>query len=352
MENKVTVIGFTGSGKTTYLTGMYIRMSMGVKNFSLLCKDRNMDLYLENLWEKICEGSKPDPNNRSECYDFHIAHNFKPVCDFKWLDYPGGILADPEHQDRDKLEESIKDSDCLLLIVDGELLADIQDSDANKYGTNIEKLLTGNSDTGYEEDEEEDKISLIQNVLNSSRGIREELKMFTQLSSEGFTLPPIGIVLTKCDLLGKEYQDAVRLAIRNSFPGLFDEPDRIVLLMSVSLGYFTETGFEPRPFCVEQPIAFAVLTILLKYIAALKMEKDKNNKLISEHSGIISSLVNSGKVNKARENVKELGEAVDKWAKDAFGLIDLFSDKKTIYVGGIEKKLREYYRGEFRRLSE
>lgn len=328
MDNKVTVIGFTGSGKTTYLIGMYICMSTGINGFSLLAKDHNLDLYLEKLWNNLCNGQGPDPSNRLETYDFHISHNIKPVCDFEWVDYPGGLLADPLSENRQKLESDIKDSDCILLIVDGEIFSCIEAIDQNDYQQKLEYSLKYNT------------------------GIRNEVRMLTMLSAEEIQLPPVGIVVTKCDLIDVAYQNAIRKALRNTFSSLFESSERVVLQMSVSLGGVIEKGFYPEPFCIEQPIAFAVLSILLKYIIAANIQKFKNLDYIEAHNGIWGRLIHSNKINKAKENVNNLGVAVDKWAASAFKLINLFSDKKTIYIGGEERNLRDYYRDIFTELSK
>lgn len=325
--NKVTVIGFTGSGKTTYLTGMYICMSMGVKHFSLLAKDRDMDLYLENLWDMMCHGQKPDPSSRVEKYDFHIAHNLTPVCDFQWLDYPGGILADPSHEYREKLEEDIKDSDCLLLILDGEKFA-VAASDLDEYKEKLKKKI------------------------KYDRGFREEQKMLMRLSADGIQLPTIGLVVTKCDLIEGKYQEALSEVIRDSFKEIFEGSERVVLLMSVSLGGEIEDGFIPEPFCVEQPIAFAVLTILLKYIKELQNRKNRGRTYLEQHDKLIGRIFNPKKIREMHEMVRELGEAADKWSGDAFKLLELFKETKTIYIEGEKYKLQEYYRNAFIDVSE
>lgn len=328
MDNKVTVIGFTGSGKTTYLTGMYIRMSRGVKHFSLVAKDHSMDLYLEKLWDMICDGQEPDPSNKLETYDFHIAHNRKPVCDFEWLDYPGGLLIDTLSENRQRLENDIKSSDCLLLIIDGKLLSDISAMNAEDYQQKLEEKLI------YD------------------KGIRSEDKIFTRLSDAGIELPPIGIIVTKCDLIAREYQEAIQKALRKGFEDLYEASGRIVLQMSVSLGGAIEKGFSPAPYCIEQPIAFAALSILMKYIAAAQMQKNANKQYINTHSGFLSRIFNSDNIARAKDNVQNLGVVVDKWSADAFKLIELFSERKIIYVDGREQNLRDYYRNIFAQLSE
>ena len=58
--DKITVIGFTSSGKTSYLVGMYDALSYGLKKFSLKETDSEVDLYLQKVWENIqSNGSFP-----------------------------------------------------------------------------------------------------------------------------------------------------------------------------------------------------------------------------------------------------------------------------------------------------
>lgn len=328
MDNKITVLGVKESGKTTYLAGMYICMSLGVKHFSLLAKDPNQDMYLETLWEKISNGEKPYPTDKPEEYEFHIAHNYKPVMDFDWKDYPGGILAEPSAPECQNLIQDVKDSDCLLLILDGRLFVTAYAENVNQYKENVLKKL------------------------KFDKGIRDEVRMFQRLSAENFKLPPVGIVVTKCDLIPEEYQSAIQEIIHETFDQLIDEPGRTILPMSVTLGGDIVPGFIPDPFNIEQPIAFAVLAILMKYLLLAKMQKNENRSFISNNSGFIKSLINSGKIDKARQNSKTLQDAIDKFSADAYKLIELFSDRKVIYVDGKEKNLRDYYKEAFRAIAQ
>ncbi len=327
MDNKITIIGFKESGKTTYLLGMYDCMVRGIKSFNLIAVDNELDHFLDERYALLCEGIKPDSTNTIDLYVFHLAHNFTPVCDFEWLDYPGGILKERTSEKYKKLENDIKESDCLLFIVDGLLLSGITANDADDYQTKLEEKL------------------------RTDDGIRDEIRSFTRMSQEGLKLPPTGIVVTKCDLVNAKYQDAVRAAIRNSFSALFEGDGRVILPMTVSLGGPIEKGFRPNPCFIEQPIAFAVLHILLKYIVAANLTKLQNERYIEDNSGIIARTFHPHNLAKARENIKNLGEAIDKWSKDAFSLIDLFSDEKIIYIDGKEQNLKDYYRKSFADLS-
>lgn len=328
LENRVTVIGYTASGKTTYLTGMYTCMTLGIKHFSLYATNSNNDLYLEQLWSGICNGDTPDPSDNVEKYSFHISHNRKPVTDFEWMDYPGGVLSQPDSQAFQELVANVKESDCLLLILDGDKLFNIEAADIEDY-----------------------KDSVLRNI-SMDEGIRKEVKLFSYLSSNSIDLPPVGIVVTKCDLIPKQYQTVIQEIITTQFDDIIEEKDRVVLPMSVSLGGKIEPGFSPRPYNVEQPITFAVLAILLKYLNNAKSQKDANNVYIRNNSGLIKGFFNSGKVNKARQNSQVLMQAIDKWSDDAFKLIDLFSDEKQIYVDGKKRNLKEYYKELFRAVAK
>lgn len=327
MDNKITVLGVKESGKTTYLAGMYICMSAGVKNFSLVAKDPNQDMYLEKLWEKISNGEKPYPTDKPEQYQFHIAHNYKPVMDFDWKDYPGGILAETSAPECQNLIQDVKDSDCLLLILDGRLFVSTRAQNCDEYKNEIIKKI------------------------KYDKGVRDEVKMFQRLSDENLKLPPVGIVVTKCDLIPPTYKPVVQEIICEIFSQLIGESERVVLLMSVTLGGDIVPGFVPDPFNIEQPIAFSVLAILMKYLVLTKMQKNKNANFIEKYSGI-RGLINPGKLDKARQNAKELHELIDKLSDDAYKLIELFSNTKTIYVGGDEKNLRDYYKEAFSKISQ
>ena len=328
MSNKITVIGFTGAGKTTYLVGMYIGMSSIIKNFTLNATDNNVDNELEVLWDKICGGTAPAPSSRLDPYEFHLAHNFKPVCDFEWLDYPGAFLAGPNSPERQRLQEDIKKSDCLLLIVDGEKLSISDAADVSDY------------------------IDKVNQRLAFDRGTRNQITNLANLSAQGISLPPICIVVTKCDLIDVQYQEAIRSILRDRFSAIFDAPERIVLQVSVSLGGPIDENFIPRPFCVEQPIAFSVLTIFINYIISARQEIKKNADYIFSKKGPIDKRYYSKEIITAKENIKNLENLIGTWADHCFNLVNLFSDKKIIYIGGDERNLREYYRDHIRKLTD
>lgn len=320
MDNNVTIVGYTGSGKTTYLLGMYIYMSgTGCKHYTIGAKDPNQDRRLEDMWEQLYEGKFPEANFNSEEYSFHIAHNYKPVCDFNWLDYPGGILSQPDHRDWAAFKDSISKSDCLLLVLDGAKFA-IDASDEDEYAEKLHRMI------------------------KFDKGLRNELKEFNDLSSKGIQIPPTCILITKCDLINPKYRSTIMQVFPEVMSSLFAGTD--VIITSVSLGAnISEEG--PDPFCIEEPIAFAVLTILMKYMVKLKEKKDKSRHVINKDRNFITRLLDSSKIEIAQKELEQFTEAGNKWISDAFKLIELFDDDKCIFVNGDKHAFRNYMREQF-----
>lgn len=326
--SKVTVIGFTGSGKTTYLVGMYQAMGNVIENFSLMGKDNATDLWLDTLWENMIEtGTPPHPTNKLEVFNFHLAHCFNPVCDFYWRDYPGDFLAvDANSPERQQLMDDIKESDCLFFIVEG-------------------KLLTVDSpvdDADYEQK--------LMNKLNFNPGLQREFRCLMQLPAAGIALPPIAIVVTKADLIDARYQAVVNSVLHKRFAAIFDAPGRLVLQVAVSLGGSIEPGFVPNPFCVEQPIAFAVLTIFINHIKAARVKIQENADFIREH--INDFFPPREAMARARANINALQGRISIESDHSLNLLNLFPTNKLIYVGGAANNLRNHYRDIFTALSD
>lgn len=325
MENRVTIIGYTGSGKTTYLTGMYMCMSgAGCKNYTIGAVDSKQDLRLEQMWDKLTDGGFPAASSDSEKYSFHISHNYKPVCDFDWLDYPGGVLSQPDHQDWGKLRESIHVSDCLLLVLDGKAF-DIEAGSEEEYAEKLTKKI------------------------KYDKGMRNELKEFNDLSKNNLRIPPTCIVITKCDLIDPGHRNTIESVLRESMSSLF-EGTEMLTITSVSLGANIEND-GPDPFCIEEPIAFAVLMILLKYIEMLKDKKTQKLNIVNKKRGFFTKWLDSSEIENANAELNELNKNGDKWIEDAEKLLELFDSEKDIFANNKKYNFREYIRNRFAEIN-
>ena len=128
-DTTFTILGTTGSGKTCYLTGLYYKMVRGMRGYSITTDD-DSDYKLRNDYKKMQDTSLQSDrfpagtDNLSE-YEFQLEYGYNPILSFKWVDYPGGALASKNEGDYEQyqtIKNSIKNSSCLFICVDGSLL--------------------------------------------------------------------------------------------------------------------------------------------------------------------------------------------------------------------------------------
>jgi hypothetical protein len=125
----ITALGNKGSGKTTFLLGMYADLSGGRKGYFLNASDPDVDLALAGKWEKLLDdGALPPPNQADNIpYSFIFLDGIQPLLAVDWLDYRGGALDDQTgaaSQDVIGLHERLNRSDCIYLVVDGGYLVE------------------------------------------------------------------------------------------------------------------------------------------------------------------------------------------------------------------------------------
>ena len=331
---KVTVIGFKNSGKTCYLAGMYDTMSMGVKSFSLVEKDSDQDWYLQNLWEKISYGSSrtwPVPNDDKRTYSFSLCHSFDRIMEFEWLDYPGGALVDPGYNLIDEIKNQLSESACLLVLVNGESFA-YEGNPADK-----KKIMVGDLD---------EYKSIVSRNLKRNKDL-EAVRQLTRIGANDVALPPIGVVVTKSDLIDDTWAPHVQEIIHENFESIFGESgedERIVMLAAVTLGDGIQDGADADPVDIELPVAFAVLSILRKYIVAARVLKANSEAELSEKDKALIRVFKSDQIKKLREEISGLNNVIEKLSRDAIRLLDLFGENKPIYINGEKQNFCKYFR--------
>ncbi|MFD0635025.1 hypothetical protein ACFQ9X_29295 [Catenulispora yoronensis] len=57
-QAKVTMLGTKGSGKTTYLLGMYAVLSAGVQGHTLVTTDLDDDEDMADAWYELCDNGR------------------------------------------------------------------------------------------------------------------------------------------------------------------------------------------------------------------------------------------------------------------------------------------------------
>ena len=249
-EIKITMLGTTGAGKTSYLLGMYAVMQTGVQGFTLAAKDMDLDLELTQRWEKLIslqgEDRWPTPNAAAmEHYGFDFSYGFRPLMGFQWLDYRGLALSDRStEQDVSDLVQYLKESECLFLCISGE------------------HLVKEISPTTVREIKSDRMNQFIQQYVSVNKQPNPQ-KPF-----------PVAIVITKYDLCHHRDKDEIIADVKKLFQGLFTPNSGwLVMICPVSLG--KELCDNPEnasitPVNVHLPVVFAVYSQLRVHGLKLK----------------------------------------------------------------------------------
>lgn len=118
---KVTMLGYTGVGKTVFMAAMYAKLREGYDGLSLTAIDNKVDLelgkYIEDLlinghWPLCTEGDEKQ-------YLFELSVDGKAIANIDWIDYRGGTLeAAPESPPSEALARRLSESDAVLWLVD------------------------------------------------------------------------------------------------------------------------------------------------------------------------------------------------------------------------------------------
>ena len=252
---KITMLGTTGSGKTSYLLGMYAVMQTGVQGFTLATKDMDMDLELTERWEQLLsvegEDRWPTPNTAAmEYYSFVFSYGFRPLMGFEWLDYRGLALSDrSDQEDVQELSKYLRESQCLFLCISGE------------------HLTSPITPTTVREIKSDRMNQFIQQYVSNYQQPTKN-KPF-----------PIAIIITKYDLCQHRERTEIIADIKRLFQALFTPNSGwLVMICPVSLG--KELCDNPDsgdivPINAHLPVVFAVYSQLRDYGVQLKAVRDR-----------------------------------------------------------------------------
>lgn len=119
MKMKVMMIGFSGSGKTTYMGALYSALNQAWYNgFSLRARRESDHNNFMRIGENLDKGIYPKGTDILQDYNFSLLYNGSEVLDFDWHDYRGGALQQPDSEDFNCVISSIINSDALIIFLD------------------------------------------------------------------------------------------------------------------------------------------------------------------------------------------------------------------------------------------
>jgi hypothetical protein len=248
-EMTVTMLGDPGSGKTTFLLGMYAVLSSGYRGFSLQARTLDTQLDLADAWNAIVDaGRMPPPTAQLQSYPLVLKDGLTPVALIDWKDYRGGAINDRSSEPGvTDLWEQIRKSDIVYLAVNAAHLLERLD------GT---------------------PVSTIERLIGSRRIQMLLMYAARERMAAGKAMPAMIIVITKADLLSdkaktsSQAQDQIFRCVREVFPICFAD-ETTSLLCSVSLGNLGslehKRAFDPdvvNPRQLHKPILCSALWFL------------------------------------------------------------------------------------------
>lgn len=257
----LTMLGATGSGKTTYLHGMYATLSSGVNGYFMYASDPDVDLDLAEAWGELCtEGTLPLPTAEvPTSWDFRFLHGVLPLLEIDCMDFRGGASTqrgnrEDSPEDIALLRARIAVSDAVFLVLDGQHVAQwIADGAHGNRNRATDPM----------------KIAGLSRAISGVVGERLEA---------GEPAPSLVILVTKADLIsqgtGMTVREALAVAgknLANLVPVVASEGVS-AMLCPVQLGKFPGAALSTvdpgavNPKNLHQPIIFALLHYLTEGI--------------------------------------------------------------------------------------
>ena len=213
----VSLLGVSGSGKSTFILGAYHTLNRG-ENGCFLRTDHNAHVRLQAQWDELdLSGREPPMTSEPVRHHFTFSRDGRSLAAIDLTDYRGGVLYSMTGANRDsdtaKMIDGLAASDAILIAVDSVHLAEPlggrEVSAARAIG-----------------------VGPISNLLNDAFAVRRYRRQ---------PLPQLAVLLTKADLLdaalsgyGRTF-DELRAEVRALLPAAFP-PDGNTAFYPVTLG--------------------------------------------------------------------------------------------------------------------
>lgn len=261
-DTKYTIVGMSSSGKTCFLTAMYMKMVTGVDGFTLSTKNENTRRKFERDIHALRRGTgierfpaaTPNAENATKLYEFRLIYDIMEIINFDVMDYAGGALLDggPVH---DQIKQSMEESTVMFICIDGALLCD-EDREIRRENVYYDCAMS--------------VTPLIQDFADSHGG----------------QLLPIVFIITKSDLCKAYIKDEKEIVqiIRDLFRPAFSEGS-ISYICSVSLGdSISDDGYKGRfaPENIHIPLFLGSFHEYYNRCVSLKEEVEEANRNLHE----------------------------------------------------------------------
>lgn len=333
----ITMIGGSGSGKTTYMLAMYEDMRYGYGGFNFAATDPDIDQRFSMEWEEmeiLGERRKwPPLSTEAVPFDFDLLFAFERFLTFRWLDYPGGnvLIRNSSTEIAEELKDQISRSVCVLIVVPGDQLFE--------FGA---------------EREPPNKLKRKMHIADINR-----LLMFMRSNFTDDDVPSVVLLVTKSDLFDRRFgEDSEKLGINSTrkehlveclkkvYPQVLTESSRIhTLICPVTLGrdlaYDGTQGLqkgEIDPKWVHLPVLFAYSEYAKRLRRGFNDLKDgyyDDRHKIGNNA--IKRWWNNDEISDIDKKIKEVGERLN-IIEDRLRVIDdAMPQDIVVYRNGVEQ---------------
>jgi len=118
MMDNICLLGFSGSGKTSYILSLYnyYNKLLCDKTYFVTIKNKETRIYVDKLLRdmKIRKKINSTKENREIIFTLNTKSNYKPFLNFNMPDYTGEMLW----KDNDKLKDYLQKSSILVFLID------------------------------------------------------------------------------------------------------------------------------------------------------------------------------------------------------------------------------------------
>ena len=244
---RILTLGASGSGKTVFLASMFKQLSIqGEDGFFLDANNHQKQKILNSVYTNLIAGEIwPTGTKYSEISEWSFTCRVRnvadfedyPACKFVYFDYAGGRFTDMDEDDSE-LQETIKESDAILGLLDGQ---------------KILALMNNNSDPKLDIFLDKDLPAIIKWMSHCKVPIQFVISKWDLLENN-FSLKQIRDRLLEIPQLEQLIRDQNKKG----------SPVRLIPVSSVGAGFaIPETdgsmkkipGSIPHPFQVEVPLA-------------------------------------------------------------------------------------------------
>jgi hypothetical protein len=308
---KLTMLGATSSGKTTFMLGMYNTLAVGMHGYFIFTQDPDQDLDLRDEWDALlARGALPPATLKqsSKYYGFVFNHGFTPLVAIDWFDYRGGAVGDrSDAEDAPVLQQRLAESDSIYLVLDGQKLAPWLDGSA--------------------------PLTAVKGALGVGRVSTLVQRAVAERLGKGLPVPSFVVVITKADLLrgpGRTLRAALDRVVKEALAELAPIAfmnEITALVCPVKVGNFgvrtdadtTVNISDVDPVGLHRPMIFSLMHYLSDGLGAKTLQQANHNtsrsaaeqQLMALNQGFMS-VFRGGQIAAARQRLSNIDEQLER----------------------------------------